>query len=69
MLCSWEVETRVHALWECAVAKDVWSGSMIIIQKYGQGQQDVLHLFQELLGKLSIAEFELFVVQTWIIWN
>ena len=69
MLCSREVETGVHALWECAVAKDVWSGSMIRIQKYGQGQQDVLHLFQELLGKLSIAEFELFVVQTWIIWN
>ena len=69
MLCSREVETRVHALWECAVAKDVWSGRMIRIQKSGQGQQDVLHLFQELLGKLSIAEFILFVVQTWIIWN
>lgn len=68
MLCSREVETGVHALWECAVAKDVWSSSMIRIQKC-QGQQDVLHLFQKLLGKLSIAEFELFVVQTWIIWN
>ena len=69
MLCSREVEIGVHALWECAVAKDVWSGSMIRIQKCGQGQLDVLHLFQELMGKLSTAEFELFVVQTWIIWN
>ena len=34
-----------------------------------KGQQDVLYLFQELLGKLSIVEFELFLVQTWIIWN
>ena len=69
VLCSRETETGVHALWECAIAKDVWSGSMIKIQKCSQGQQVVLHLFQELLGKLSTAEFELFVVQAWIIWN
>ena len=67
MLCSRRAETGIHALWECAVAKDVWSGSVIRLQKCGQGQQDVLHLFQELLGKLSTAEFELFLVQSWII--
>ena len=45
VLCSRGAETGVHALWECAVAKDVWSSSMVRIQKCGQGQLDVLHLF------------------------
>ena len=33
MLCSRGAETRIHALWECAVAKDEWSGSMIRLQR------------------------------------
>ena len=37
VLCSREAETGVHALWECAVAKDVWSNSIVRIQKCGQG--------------------------------
>ncbi|KAL0005020.1 hypothetical protein SO802_012581 [Lithocarpus litseifolius] len=42
---------------------------MIKLQKRCQGQQDVLQLFQDLMGKLSTAEFELFLVQSWFIWN
>ena len=38
VLCSREAETGVHALWECAVAKYVWLGRMIKIQKCGQRQ-------------------------------
>ena len=62
-------ETGIHALSECAVAKGVWSGSMIKLQKCCQDQQDVLQLFHELMGRLSTAEFELFLVQSWLIWN
>ena len=69
MLCSRMAETGVHALWECAVAKDVWSSSMIRLQKCGQDQQDVLQLFQELVERLSTVEFEAFLVQSWLIWN
>ena len=42
---------------------------MIRLQKCGQGQQDVLQLFQELMERLSTVEFELFLVQSWLIWN
>lgn len=69
MLYSRMAETGVHALWECAVAKDVWSSSMIRLQKCGQDQQDVLQLFQELMERLSTAEFEAFLVQSWLILN
>ena len=33
------------------------------------GQSDVLQLAMELLHKLSQEEFELFLVQAWLIWN
>ena len=33
MLCSREAETGVHALWDCAVARDVWAGSLVWLQK------------------------------------
>ena len=69
ILCSRMAETGIHALSECAVAKGVWSGSMIKLQKCCQDQQDVLQLFHELMGRLSTAEFELFLVQSWLIWN
>ena len=37
MLCSRRVEIGIHALRECAVAKDVWSGSMIRLKKFDHG--------------------------------
>lgn len=33
-LCKIALETRVHALWECGVAKDVWVSSLVSLQKY-----------------------------------
>ena len=62
-------ETGVHALWECVVAKDVWAGGLVRLQKNYQGQHDVLQLFHELLARLTTAEFEFFLVQAWLIWN
>ena len=69
MLCSGVPETGVHAIWECAVAKDVWAGCLIKLQKSGQGQRDMLELFHEMMTRLSLIEFELFLVQSWMIWN
>ena len=61
LLCSRESETRVHALWDCAVAKDVWAGSWARLQKSHIGQQDVLQLFLKMFNRLTIPEFELFI--------
>ena len=69
MLCSGVPETGIHAIWECAVAMDVWAGCLTKLQKGGQGQRDVLDLFHEMMSRLSSNEFELFLVQSWMIWN
>ena len=68
-LCQKENETVLHALWECSVAKDVWAGCSRELQKHVGGQNDLMHLFEELLHKLSVEVFELFLVQLWLIWS
>ena len=42
ILCSRELETGVHGLWNCVVAKDVWAGSLVRLQKRSLDHQDVL---------------------------
>ena len=69
MLCSGVPEIGVHAIWECVVVKDVWVGCLIKLQKSGQGQPDMLELFHEMRTRLSSVEFELFLIQSWMIWN
>ena len=68
-LCTRTKETAIHALWECSVARGVWAESTRRVQKSMGGQSDVLQLAMELLHKLSQEEFELFLVQAWLIWN
>ena len=68
-LCTRTKETEIHALWECSVASGVWAESTRRVQKSMGGQSDVLQLTMELLHKLTQEEFELFLVQAWLIWN
>ena len=68
-LCKFDRESRIHALWECGVARDVWASSVVRLQKFVGGQQDVIQLFEELLVRLEGEELELFLVQAWFIWN
>ena len=58
-----------HALWECNVAKSVWAGCSRELQKHRDGQADLMQLFEELMSKLSVEVFELFLVQMWLIWS
>lgn len=51
------------------VEQDIWVGSLVKLQRYTLGQHDVVQLFQELLSRLHTTEFELFLVQAWLIWN
>ena len=68
-LCKCAPENGIHALWECGVARGIWAGSSMKLQKFTQGQGDVLQLFAELLQRLSTEEFENFLVVSWLIWN
>ena len=59
----------VHTIWECGAAQDVWAGSSINLQKCSTNQCDVIQLFEFLFDRLFDADFELFLVQSWLIWN
>ena len=68
-LCRIAPEIGIHALWECGVAQDAWANSFMSLQKFVGGQCDSVQLFEELLDCLSMEDFELFLVQAWLIWN
>ena len=69
IICTGEVETTTHALWECATVQDVWAGSISKLQKGPSFFRDTLQLMEFLVDKLTVEELELFWVQVWIIWN
>lgn len=64
--CKQFPETSLHLLWECGVAQDVWAGCSVQLQKCVQGQEDMIQLMCELLDRLAVDEFELFLVQEWL---
>ena len=68
-VCKNEGETGIHALWNCGVARDVWAGCSVRVQKCIGNQADMLQLMEELIDRLSTDELEQFLVQAWIIWN
>ena len=43
-------EMAIHALWDCEVAKDVWSRSLSKLQKCFDGQADMIELIEYLLN-------------------
>ena len=66
-MCTTESESTIHALWDCAVAQDIWAGSLRKLQKFKHGQSDILQLMEELLERLNLEEIELFWTQAWLI--
>ena len=67
--CTGVPESALHAIWECVVAQDVWSGCAIRLQKCTTVFHDILAFFEYLLDRLSVAEFDIFLVQVWFIWH
>ena len=67
--CKTELETEIHAIWNCGVAQDIWAGCSRRLQKCHMGPEDMMRLWEELTGRLTIDELELFLVQAWFIWN
>ena len=63
------LEFALHAIWECGVAQDVWAGCAISLQKCTIVFHDIVVLFEHLLDRISTSDFEVFLVQVWLIWN
>lgn len=47
----------------------MWVGCSRELQKHVGGQTDLLQLFEELMSKLSVEVFKLFLVQMSLIWS
>lgn len=52
--CTKFPESTIRALWDCGVAMDVWTGSLLKLQKCSHGQVDMLELMEYLLSSLSM---------------
>ena len=68
-ICMRFPKLAIHALWECEVAKDVWAGSLKILQKGVSGLADFLHVMKCLLDWIELHDMEEVLVQAWQIWN
>ena len=68
-ICMRFPKLAIHALWECEAAKDVWAGSLKILQKGVSGLADFLHVMKCLLDWIELHDMEEVLVQAWQIWN
>ena len=68
-ICMRFPESVIHALWECEAAKDVWAGSLKILQKGVTSLAGFTHLMEYLLDRLELHDIEKVLVQAWQIWN
>jgi len=59
-LCQQGSELGIHVLWGCRVARDVWAGNKGRLWKSVGGEADFIHLFKELMDRLSREELEVF---------
>lgn len=48
--CTRFLEMAMHALWDYEVAKDVWSGSLLKLQKCSHRQADIIEYIEYLLN-------------------
>ena len=62
-ICMRFPESVIHALWECEAAKDVWAGSLKILQKGVLGLADFTHLMEYLLDQIELHDMEEILVQ------
>lgn len=61
-LCQQDIELVLHVLWGCGVAQDLWAGCEVCLEEYSMSQMDMLQLVEDLMDRLTVDEFELFLV-------
>lgn len=67
-ICTIEVESVVHILWECPSTMDVWSFGPGSLQKCGSGAARMSRVLEAILKRCTSAEIEFWAVLTRKIW-
>jgi hypothetical protein len=68
-ICCLEVETIMHALWDCPSAKDVWAECPSRLQKCSHVAADFMSLMDYLLERCTAEEVKLGVIVARQIWH
>jgi hypothetical protein len=68
-ICCLEVETTMHALWECPSAKDVWAECPPRFQKCSYVAADFMSMMEYLLERCTAEEVQLGVIVARQIWH
>ena len=68
-LCDHSSETASHILWECPLAKKVWTLVRGKLQKSPASIQDIFMLVRGLFGRLEKKDLEVWASVSWAIWN
>ncbi|XP_042979938.1 uncharacterized protein LOC122310120 [Carya illinoinensis] len=58
----------MHAMWQCPAARDVWTGSIRVVQKWSSAEDNFLVLWEKFMDKLSEKELELVAVLMRLLW-
>jgi hypothetical protein len=67
-ICSLEVETIYHTIWDCPASKDVWGASQRVFQKSSFIVPDFFHVAELLYVKCGEDDFRLFAEIARKIW-
>ncbi|XP_042939386.1 uncharacterized protein LOC122274411 [Carya illinoinensis] len=67
-ICGFEEETAMHVMWQCPAARDIWIGSIQVIQKWSSVEDNFLILWEKLIDKLTDKELELVAVLMRLLW-
>ena len=59
-ICTRELESTIHAIWECAAVQDIWVGSIRTLQNRSLIHTDMLLPMEHLIDSLMSEEVELF---------
>ena len=68
-ICLRFPKSVVHVLWDYGTARDVWAGSLKILQIGGSGMVDMLQLMEYLMEQVESHDLEVVLVQACLIWN
>ena len=68
-ICQQHEETVAHILWECPLARNVWSMIPGQLQKCNSEATNYYILARQLEEKLTKKDLELWAMVSWSIWN
>ena len=62
-------ESSGHALWDCAIAAEVWKEVGLNLPKLTQPMKEFIDVVWMLNERKGVSDWELFAITAWMVWN